>query len=1740
MHITKNTAAFKPARVNAAAAHAVSPDKVVNTAVAGSNVTGAYNHNLPVPIHALTSVEKQAKITSTKHKLVLEKAKAESHKTEKSLIASSFAHLIRDYILQKYPLDESDTEFLKFLDPHRAQAGAFCEIFERAKFDIVADLNNYHKMGITSSDFDIKSDDSVAVIANKKLLLQDIRTKLDLQKFIPLKQLVPFLSALQTPTDQEPVDFEKLFQSFELSDEMHQLLRTTYDVKDKFLDDYISSQSDHSSRSIVELGSNAIDASTSGNGSKPIVDIAITDKGYLVKDRGSGMNGNIISKLLIPTLSGKLENSDGKFIGRFGVGFYTALSHLKDTNDTVQITTNTGNEAYKICFQKRKELDGAVGVSIQSIAPNSVAKGTSMKIDSASFDKTSASNLLQELMQYNPRADIRLHENNKTEIINKIENFDEIPCSSDGKNQDTRILVSKEKNNDYKCQVSILINGVKLTSKTVEGLDLPKEIVLDYPSSCDLPESRSDLSIDSNSVDASIAIISGLKDSNLDTAIKNQIFSGLYSVFEEFQSHNPKRDEEHDMVKHLRTSFKEANIEDDRFVPNDISLSQLQSSDLQKIHPGLLEGMDWTNNFEICSEFKSNDYVLCLGDFKDKDTISIESGRVIFLNREIYEAHKNKPGLLNLYFSDLRVGNHALDRTSTTLNNSYNQDKRGELQLTTENPKAHITQSPQVSDLDFNGEPSELVLNLFGRDDAGRCKQLLERYPNLSKMIVDNILKPIGASTDIFTLQALLRYTTHQLHQNEKAIQDFANPPDDAKFIWDSVKHNYENDAARAEQENPELIAWFENHAQEFTKKVSNLSKQAWISKLNDCLDGKNISDLGDAILGTPNLHKVNDSDILNLSASKQQILLGFIESQKTNLSSQFGGIDDYSLKDRLNSIFKFISETSGFDDTEFKELLTFSLSQGLLEKTHNDIPSLQGITKDFDQFNPSLKDQFDEFIHIACDKIYSKRSHNRTELTKLMWRMKSLFINKFSKMSEADVESILGYMFANKGLSYDYHNYLDYALNAGDDFDLSKLPRAIRPYLTYIHDDKKKIEVEQSSIDIEPNEGSRMKLSDLVLHKELHQSETLATETDPQELETKIQSFAEDKDTGRIRREICHSVNNQSVNDNFIWLREMAQNSIDALYKAGISNGEVAFSAYKSEDNSSAMITSVKDDVGMSFADVINYVLIPGESSKRDDSEQDGKYGQGFFTVFKGAKEVRLKTSNGDGNVSYFILRPLNSEGELIKENEKAADFSIEYTVKAEDFKGTVIEQEREVDDPDFEHNMVQSEIVSKLGLVDANKVGVSWQGIQINKPIEHEISFELEGLGTLRVNDSQEQALTRKGLYVKDIDGEFWSAIPNSLGSLLKQTGFSIDLPMEVELVRSRNEFRDKETILPLINKNLSGIAMKLLVEKTAKGALDLCSFEDFPYDFFQSPDLYEPSNNQDLSIENLSKIADDTDAIMKLLIASTKVSYGDTELSLSEFAKNFASDPESFEIEKLPSWMHKHLQRAKDGIDDQKRTDQLSLERFGKKGNIVDDFSLDDISAIKDTDTSKVLLVFDKLREKIYKKLGQSGVNPKYYYAYGTEKAHVLNNNNLSEILGRIIDENYKPKETHVNNKSNIAWNLENLKDILVGVRKIALGNVDEADIEKLCFSILQVETHEMRHVEEASDSFTHSSSFYLGQRDIISRLLRQGEFDLQELVNEAVQECGFQPEEIPELPDPEKYLQDVGLLKPIEKK
>ena len=100
------------------------------------------------------------------------------------------------------------------------------------------------------------------------------------------------------------------------------------------------------------------------------------------------------------------------------------------------------------------------------------------------------------------------------------------------------------------------------------------------------------------------------------------------------------------------------------------------------------------------------------------------------------------------------------------------------------------------------------------------------------------------------------------------------------------------------------------------------------------------------------------------------------------------------------------------------------------------------------------------------------------------------------------------------------------------------------------------------------------------------------------------------------------------SKSDSESVLIELFQNSRDAIIKSSEQNNIIKiYTSLEVRENESTFSICIKDPVGMSLNNLIS-MFIPFYSSKKKDDKTTGEMGTGFFNVYRGVDNVKIKTA--------------------------------------------------------------------------------------------------------------------------------------------------------------------------------------------------------------------------------------------------------------------------------------------------------------------------------------------------------------------------------------------------------------------------------------------------------------------------------------------------------------------------------
>lgn len=315
------------------------------------------------------------------------------------------------------------------------------------------------------------------------------------------------------------------------------------------------------------------------------------------------------------------------------------------------------------------------------------------------------------------------------------------------------------------------------------------------------------------------------------------------------------------------------------------------------------------------------------------------------------------------------------------------------------------------------------------------------------------------------------------------------------------------------------------------------------------------------------------------------------------------------------------------------------------------------------------------------------------------------------------------------------------------------------------------------------------------------------------------------------IEEEIRSAISGQEQGEN-LWIRELIQNSRDAIRKAWREGrllegqGEIIVESYK---RGPEWVVEVKDPAGMSVHILANY-FFPLDESEKVMGQDAGRFGQGLYTLFGDFDEVRIKTSMGDGHIQEItVIR--DKQGRLkVKSWEE----------KLGSYRGTEIRRIKRLDrrqeiPVELEAAFVTHGVYEYGGSVQ--NVKISYQGERINDNLKEKAFVDVGNWGKLRILESPSRLarITQDELPISDpaLQAELLELIPDWMGRLWSEKGWSLDLPKKVPLVRSRAGLAQKEKVLSDLQKAIMAAGVRIAVQLYFEEGLKLPGLpEDFYY--------------------------------------------------------------------------------------------------------------------------------------------------------------------------------------------------------------------------------------------------------------------------------------------------------------------
>lgn len=1438
----------------------------------------------------------------------------------------------------------------------------------------------------------------------------------------------------------------------------------------------IQAQSTEANRSVIELTCNAIDANED---SEKRVDIAVHQNGYSVRDHGSGMNPYVIlEKLMIPKVSGKTGKET---IGRFGVGFYTVLSHLKRKNDFVRVETHDGQTGHVIEF-KIHERTGDIFVHTEK--NDGLQKGTNVVVQAEDFDSRDAEKLCRGLLAYNDRADIVLN----GEKMNTTEEFESV------RGEQTSIKYSTEVAD--KSKVSIMVNGVVIEHINVSGVNLPQEVAIDFPLTCSLPESRSELSVDRVAISSVKEIIETVLTSQIDEPKKITTCNALYPVLEKLQARSRSNKRDDNLIVYLQDKFKDTLETEGKVflpnvkafqvldIPNAVYLdSRVCSTDLEKI-PGITK----------CEQFESTEgYQLFIADFKEGTTeFVVEDGKRLVIDRKVYERHKDTPAALNVYFSNL-------DGTG--------QSKK-------EKVKGRITQESQLR-LEKKPVDSRKYADILSDEFLSQYiskpedREKFREYYNLS----DEQKRETSARIYIDTWT---QFVEGYLSEDNGGEDDFGS-----------------KSFRRSHFGKPVTKEAVEGFLEELNRIVQNEPRDKWdemILKANP-IEGESTSVSDDNYFLYKKLRALDQTGLKSVLMDHEFAYRVIVSGEITEGIMDIGSQNEEDFLLELNSHLNLSESADKFKKFEKR---VFKLFVSWISRLW------AGFSVARDQLN--LKFDLKEILERA-EHIYL------TKIANLSIEQQLGLINGMNTLFSLDNTLALVFQKKYQHIPLSQRGYLMYIVEGGEILNEKGFDEANIELSEYQAQIPLSILVQAKKDSEQYFQGFSGTPAELVVHAResqkgvdpskamrdiMHSTENQIVNDGylwiREVLQNSLDAVKQNKDQFAeapkvsvdtyLRKEskevpedqlwnVLQSAITRYYPEHFNYFRNAIARTVPTLRTENFASAIDALGALTDGSekyfpdsliqelktqfeqmtfSEPELVVEARDPVGMDLHTVINYLLIPNESSKKYDEEAVGKFGQGFFTIFGDAKEVLIKTSKGNMRTEYIKIKPIKDQ------NGKILDFSVEMLWKVEEFKGTVIQKVVDTDMPQVEAAFCKSAVVSYGGLIDRKAVQLDFREQEVNTPRTVLAETTIPKLGTMRMYDAHENAMTQNGLFIKELEKELLELIPENLRKVMQKNGIVLDIPASIKLIKSRADIARKKEILPLLAEHIPALALRAYLSSVMLGKAEL---PNIPYDYFEAQRHRQVTRTiqndavkivQGNPLTNYDEYLQDENALTQLLTMLPCINLEGKQISIFELTEKISEHPNSVDIDKLPQSIQEKIKYAtiqkSQEVQDQEKAKR---EYESSDTMILSDRSLPDNPQLQET--ASVYYAYDQLVRFILQHSDASDVKPTYYLQVGQSKAHAYQGTN------------------------SIGFNLDYLEKQLPQLTEIIDKKIPAADIKVQRFleEVIELCTHERQHNLEGSEEtqWTHNDTFFEGQRKVIAKLIKDQSANIQNMLDEIYQ-------------------------------
>jgi hypothetical protein len=1053
--------------------------------------------------------------------------------------------------------------------------------------------------------------------------------------------------------------------------------------------------------------------------------------------------------------------------------------------------------------------------------------------------------------------------------------------------ENIRYVIDKESNN--KCKVCLVLNGIVVEEHEITGLNLPEEMIIDLPVNTNLPSSRNEIEVNEIITRGIDRLILEIEKKGNGEAIKilNALIGEIRILEKRANVTRIMRDEIEKMKRHIKRAVK-GKIEEQKeivYLPNirecgyiEIKHKKISYIDAEIYPIEMITRLEEVNKIE---EFRSNKYkaysVLMI---EEEDTpVIIELGNIILVNKRVYELHKDKApeaidALINFYIGygdpDPIKGELYNEKQQAKL---HNENINNNIQLKTPEQKKNeilkkeIEQYLKTKGIDYDTEYINLIMS-YGKS-IEEIKRYLDRCSDINmwnETLVERIipnndrLKYIVENKDVPYIvgMANLGHPKFYILKNNKQmtnewydnVRDFAVAGKDVYCI--------------AKQGQKYCI--LKNGQQQVTKE--------WNGEINDFIvvdkDVYCIAKQGQKYCILKNVEQVTNEwydNVNNLVSAGKDVYCIAKQGQKycilkngvEVLKIVYTGFSDSLIKSnstnwvyltngvRINTNFpKCVGELNKKEGQFVKD---FKLGTYIEEAREVEAKYKKTI---FNYGNFNLGEYFkNKCVGIGIGILGEHFKQYRDKgMMDNEW-IKQLIVKYKDKEDDWWIQYWKFYELMNevidtkekfKRFSERWDLICSLKNQELKDNFIEKLEKS--DWVKYFKEDKEITDQEilkykkfftAEKVDIleekkkekygEPEKVQSNNTLRSLVYKKRKKTAGISNVSKDEEEKGKQLAFEEIKQT----------IGSQSTGKGG-WMKEIIQNSIDAIKgeeKHGSSsssaNKEIQIKEYirkgTNDEGKKERVIEIKDPVGMNLKKILNELLIPDASTKVIDKDQIGKFGIGFFMIFREADVVEIRTGEGKGKFWEFRIRVKRDKNNDIK------SINIEYVKEYKGhFKGTEIRQIKEYDEKDIMLAHIESldtqYIIEKYcgGIISEeycmegenkkniyNKTGINIRYNRQKLTQERELLGEVDihGLGKLRIlrNDNGKGCIEQNGLYVKEIDKTWLELVPDLIKNKILggMEDIIIELPQGVPLVSSRNDIREKSKYMETLQKGI-----------------------------------------------------------------------------------------------------------------------------------------------------------------------------------------------------------------------------------------------------------------------------------------------------------------------------------------------